>query len=198
MTHYTIEIVTTPRRGTRETIKVMLHSRRRSSLFSVMGGRRGWGGGGGGGRGGGGGGGAGGQKRVRPPLNRNMFKYHFTTVMNPNVFPKSDRQQTYTRYRYRHNADVVTISASWLTEFSRNSQKFRIDISLLVLWNTNSDYFFCHYVCIQASLDTRGQNQMISAIELFQLKLAQLQHGSRPAAKRSLLLSSKSIGIISA
>ena len=39
----------------------------------------------------------------------------------------------YTRYRHRRGANVVKISESWLTEFSRNSQKFRTDISSLVL-----------------------------------------------------------------
>ena len=31
----------------------------------------------------------------------------------------------YTRYKYGRNADVVQISARGLTEFLRNSQKFR-------------------------------------------------------------------------
>ena len=58
-----------------------------------------------------------------------------------NVFPKSDRHQKYTRYRYRRNADLLKISACWLTEFSRNSQTFRTDSSILVVPCIDNCYY---------------------------------------------------------
>ena len=49
------------------------------------------------------------------------------------VFPKSDPHQTYTRSSNRRNADVVSISGSWLNEFGRKSQKIRTQSSHIVL-----------------------------------------------------------------
>ena len=90
----------------------------------------------------------------------------------------------YTRYKYGRNADVVQISARGLTEFFRNSQKFRsnhklLPYSVVKLRNSVQQTLPSEFIsvdnCFRSSAREQSPPIVLRCLLLFSTKAAELK-----------------------